>query len=101
MIESSIAETTRLLTQAYAQAERELEPSPDALARMRSVYAAHGRAIEALRKAAHSLWAMEELRWSAAMTSRAQDCEVQARRHIDALVQRARETQGGGNVSER
>lgn len=57
------------------------------------VYHAHRRAIDALGEAARALEVLGESRWAAAYASRASDLETQARRHIEAIVERARATQ--------
>lgn len=74
-------ESARLLREAYAKANSN---SP----LVRAVMGPHNDAILALRRTAEALWALGELRWAAAYESRVTDLECQARRHIEAIVQR-------------
>lgn len=82
-------ETRLQLVRTYEQAQT---GEPEHVRRMcRDAYEIHQGAIEALHNAADKLWNMHELRWAAAYQSRMADLEIQARRHIDAIVQRERD----------
>jgi hypothetical protein len=73
-------ESARLLQDAYQSAQQhEL---------VRHVYKLHIAAIAALEMVEKRLWDLGEIRWSATYGSRACDLEVQARRHINAIVER-------------
>lgn len=76
-------ESRRQLSQVFD----ELAPNSE---RAREVMGAYNDAIVALERCADALWLLDEIRFSAAIESRVQDLEVQARRNLQAIADRER-----------
>lgn len=88
----ALRETRKLLIALYEQHQTETA--------VRDVYEIYAHTIDELQNAADRLWNIGEIRWAAAMESRAIDLEIQARRNIDSVVAKLKSNGGGHGGSD-
>lgn len=88
----ALRETRKRLLEVYEA--NQLQPL------VRDVYEVYAHTIDEVQNAADRLWHLGEIRWAAAMESRAIDLEMQARRNLEGVLAKLKSNGGGHGGSD-